>query len=126
LIANRESKILPVLIRPYVPSDSSALAQCHNAAFSEEQMTSEAFAQLLEEISVNQGQGWVIEESGLPLGYALATPVPGLDRILDLRGCIDPARHRQGYGRCSKNSDEVVGARFLMRSTRWTIRRPGF
>jgi mycothiol synthase len=81
-----------------VPSDSSALAQCHNAAFSEEQMTSEAFAQLLEEISVNQGQGWVIEESGLPLGYALATPVPGLDRILDLRGCIDPARHRQGYG----------------------------
>ena len=61
-------------------------------------MTPEAFAQLLEEISVNQGQGWVIEESDLPVGYALATPVPGLDGIFDLRGCIDPARHRQGYG----------------------------
>jgi mycothiol synthase len=87
-----------VLIRPFLPSDSITLAQCRNVAFPAEQLTPKAFEHLLESVHDFQGQSWVIEANGHPVGYATATPVPGLDNVFDLQGCIDPARRRRGLG----------------------------
>lgn len=87
-----------MLIRPYSPSDAIPLTRCHNAAFPGERTTPEAFERLLEEMLDSLDHSWVLEVQGKPVGYALATAVPGLDNIYELRGCIDPAERRQGYG----------------------------
>ncbi len=87
-----------MLIRPYSHFDATTLARCHNAAFPGERTTPEAFGRLLENRAAFDDHCWVLEANGKAVGYALATAVPGLDKIYQLRGCIDPAARRQGYG----------------------------
>ena len=60
----------------------------------------------------SRGYCLVAEANGKPAGYALATPVPGLDSVYDLQGCIDPARQRLGYGgRLLEHLIEELGQR---------------
>jgi mycothiol synthase len=82
----------------YHPQDAAVLAQIHNRAFPGNQMRPSSFSRHLNDILTIQGQVWTVSDEHGLVGYAYVTPVPGLVGVLDLQGCIDPAKQRQGYG----------------------------
>lgn len=85
-------------VRPYRPENAAELVQIHNRAFPADQMRPLSFARYLNDVLNIEGQVWTISaEQGL-VGYGYVTPVPGLEDVFDLQGCIDPAQRRQGFG----------------------------
>jgi mycothiol synthase len=61
-------------------------------------MRPSSFSRHLNDILTVDGQAWSILADGELAGYAYFTPVPGIENVLDLQGCIDPKRRRQGIG----------------------------
>jgi mycothiol synthase len=81
-------------IRPFQPADATTLAPIYNQLYPEKVTTPAAFQRHLNRL----GHAWVIEQSGQVQGYAAVQPVPGLEGVVELQGCIAPAVQRQGLG----------------------------
>ncbi len=59
-----------------------------------------SFARQVARWEQNHGRFWVVvDESGIAVGYAILTPVPGLSRLAELVGGVVAGKRRQGYGR---------------------------
>lgn len=91
-------------VQPYRPEDAAALVQIHNQSFPADSMRPSSFSRYLDDILKVQGQVWTISDEHSLVGYAFVAPVPGLEAVLDLQGCIDPARRRRGFGRYLLNT----------------------
>lgn len=87
------------MIRSYDPADASRLFAIHSEAFSGRQATAEALDGRLRHLVDSGGCAWVLQEEQDLVGYAVVSPLPGLDRVMTLEGFIDPARRRRGFGR---------------------------
>lgn len=85
-------------VRPYRPEDAAALVQIHNNSFPAEQMRPVSFSRYIKDILNVEGQVWIITEEDTLAGYAYVSPVPALDNVFDLQGCIAPEKRRRGYG----------------------------
>lgn len=85
-------------IRAYRPEDAAALVQIHNNSYPANQMRPNAFSRYFNDLHKAGGKGWTILENREPVGYACIAPVPGLEGVLDLQGCIIPTRRRRGLG----------------------------
>ncbi|MFZ0547216.1 MAG: GNAT family N-acetyltransferase [Candidatus Promineifilaceae bacterium] len=85
-------------VQPYHPKDGDALAWIHNKSFPAERIRPHTFFRYLAEVIDVQGQVWTISDESGPVGYGCVTPVPGLEAIFHLQGCIDPDKRRQGFG----------------------------
>jgi ribosomal protein S18 acetylase RimI-like enzyme len=86
-----------LMIRPYIDEDAPQLAAIHNRVYPENSCSSDGFREIVEGTRVGGGLAWVVAESALS-GYAMITPVPGLQGVGDLAGCIAPKRQRCGLG----------------------------
>jgi mycothiol synthase len=84
--------------QPYQPQDTAVLAQIHNQVFPGNQVRPSSFSRHLNDILTVRGQVWTVSDEHGLVGYAYVTPVPGLEGVLDLQGCTDPAKQRQGFG----------------------------
>mgnify|MGYP001819715316 FL=1 len=85
------------MIHPYCDEDAILLAPIHTAVFPHNPLSPRAFGSYVSTMLAYGAKAWVAAED-VPLGYALAVPVPGLPHIVDLKGCIAPAWQRQGFG----------------------------
>jgi mycothiol synthase len=85
-------------VQPYRPEDAAALVQIHNKAFPGDQMRPLSFSRYLNHVIKVEGQVWTVSDGQGLVGYGYVTPVPGLEDVFDLQGCIDPAKRRQGFG----------------------------
>ncbi len=88
------------IVRPYRPEDTAALVQIHNKSYPGNQLRlrPNSFSRYLDDILSVGGKVWTVSDSNNPVGYANVAPVPGLEAVLDLQGCIDPNKRRQGFG----------------------------
>jgi ribosomal protein S18 acetylase RimI-like enzyme len=85
------------MIRAYVDQDAPLLAAIHNRVFPNKVYGPDGFRELVQGTLAGGGLAWVV--AGFQLsGYALLTPVPGLNGVGDLTGCITPERRRIGLG----------------------------
>ncbi|NCF66156.1 MAG: GNAT family N-acetyltransferase [Chloroflexi bacterium] len=85
------------MIRPYVAEDARRLAALHNRVFTDRGTTLDGFREWVEGTLDSGGLVWVVAEPQL-IGFALIRPVPGLQGVGDLTGCIVPERQRKGLG----------------------------
>lgn len=86
------------IVRPYHSADALDLSQIHSAVFFLDELQPEAFDRRMTKIFRRGGRVWVISAAEKIAGYALADPVPGLDGLYELDGCIAPPLRRQGLG----------------------------
>jgi ribosomal protein S18 acetylase RimI-like enzyme len=86
-----------VMIRPYSDEDTPQLAAIHNRVYPEMVYSAESFRELMAGTLDSGGLAWIISEPVLS-GYAMVTPVPGLQGVGELVGCIAPERRRRGLG----------------------------
>jgi ribosomal protein S18 acetylase RimI-like enzyme len=86
-----------LMIRPYSDEDAPQLAAIHNRVYPEYSYSPDGIRELMEGTLAGGGLVWVVAESVLG-GYAMITPVPGLQGVGDLAGCIVPERQRCGLG----------------------------
>lgn len=77
---------MDVDVRAYAVGDAEALDHLHSAAHH------------LREAAQQDGYGWVAWMGEKPVGYLSATPVPGLDGVVDLYAYVAPALRRRGIG----------------------------
>lgn len=77
---------MDVDVRPYAPAGDGALASLRSAR------------RHLGEALQQGGHGWVAWMGEKPVGYLSATPVPGLDGVVDLYAYVVPALRRRGIG----------------------------
>lgn len=61
-------------------------------------MRPKSFSAYLKAVISVDGRIWTISDEKGFVGYAYVAPIPGLEAVLDLQGCIDPDRQRQGFG----------------------------
>lgn len=87
------------LVSPYKRQDAGTLAAIYNRAFPAKKLGALLFSHHLEAIDGNDGRIWTIRENRTLVGYGQISPVPGLEGVFDLQGCIDPDRQRHGFGR---------------------------
>ena len=85
------------MIRSYSNKDAAQLAAVHNRVFGEKIYSPHGFRELMVATLAGGGLAWVVGEPAL-CGYAMITPVPGLQGVGDLAGCIAPERQRRGLG----------------------------
>jgi len=85
------------MIRAYGDQDAAQLAAIYNRVYGAKAVSPEGFRELVAGTLDAGGLVWVIGNSRLS-GYAMVTPVPGLDGVGDLAGCIAPERQRCGLG----------------------------
>lgn len=85
-------------VRPYQPEDAAGLVKIHNASYPANQMQPFSFGRYLNDALDIGGKIWVISEANNLVGFAFVVPVSGLAGVLDLQGCIEPSKRRQGYG----------------------------
>ena len=85
-------------VRAYKKQDAPALARIHDAVYRDGSSLSGQLRRRMATLLQSGGEIWVILIGGLLVGYASLRPVPGLDGIYDLQGCIVPERQRQGFG----------------------------
>lgn len=85
-------------VRPYEQKDVPELARIHNSIYRDDVVLSDRFRARLAVIQKSAGSIWTILLDRKPVGYASVRPVPGLDGIYDLQGCIDPQHQRRGLG----------------------------
>jgi mycothiol synthase len=57
-----------------------------------------AFSRYLKDVYKARGKAWTVSDISGLVGYGFVAPVPGLESILDLQGCIVPNKRRKGYG----------------------------
>lgn len=86
-----------LMIRPYIDEDAPQLAAIHNRVYPENDYSPDGIREHMEGTLAGGGLAWVVAESALS-GYAMITPVPGLQGVGDLAGCIVPERQRCGLG----------------------------
>lgn len=75
---------MDVDVRPYTANDAEALAHLRSAL------------RHLREAVQQGGHGWLAWMGEKPVGYLSATPVPGLDGVVDLYAYVTPALRRRG------------------------------
>ena len=85
------------MIRSYVDEDAPQLAAIHNRVYPENVYSPDGFRELVGETLASGGLASVVGDSVLS-GYAMITPVPGLQGVGDLAVCIAPERQRCGLG----------------------------
>lgn len=85
-------------VRPFQSEDAADLVQIHNKSFPGNQMRPNSFARYLNDVFSVGGWAWTISDGQGLVGYAYVAPVPALESVLDLQGCIDPAKRRRGFG----------------------------
>lgn len=85
------------MIRLYVPADAPKLAAIHNRVYPDEHYSVLGFNEYVEGIRSLGGFFWVITNP-VPAGYGSIAPVPGLQGISELAGCIAPEQQRKGLG----------------------------
>ena len=85
------------MIRSYADEDAPQLAAIHNRVYPENVYSPDGFRELVEGTITGGGLAWVVGDSVLS-GYGMITPVPGLQGVGDLAGCIAPERQRCGLG----------------------------
>ena len=85
------------MIRSYADEDAPQLAAIHNGIYPENVYSPDGFREFVEGTLAGGGLVWVVGDSVLS-GYAVITPVPGLQGVGDLAGCIAPERQRCGLG----------------------------
>jgi len=85
------------MIRPYSDEDTLQLAAIHNRVYPEKVYSLDDFDELVAGTLDSGGLAWIISEPLLS-GYAMVTPVPGLQGVGELAGCIAPEQQRRGLG----------------------------
>jgi mycothiol synthase len=85
-------------VRPYEQEDAPDLAYIHNSIFRDDVVLGDRFRARMAAIQKSGGSIWTILVERKPVGYASVRPVPGLEGIVDLQGCIDPRHQRKGLG----------------------------
>lgn len=75
-------------VRPYRPEDLDAAGRIERGSY-----------YYLEEVRARGGLALLLCQGQQMVGYAAATPLPGLPHHYDLQLCIAQNRRRQGYGR---------------------------
>ena len=91
-------KIVKV-VQPYQPEEIAPLVEIHNRAYPVNKVGQVFLSHHLNNVIKYAGQVWTIKDNNELIGYGYVTPVPGLTAVLDLQGCIDPDKQRQGFGR---------------------------
>lgn len=77
---------MDVNVRPYTANETDALAHLRSAPHH------------LREAAQQGGHGWLAWMGEKTVGYLSATPVPGLDGVVDLHAYVAPALRRRGIG----------------------------
>lgn len=83
-------------LRVYEHGDAPELARIHNEIYQDGVVFSGRFRRKMAAILKSGGRIWTAVLDRKPVGYASIQPVPGLDGIVDLQGCIDSRHQRQG------------------------------
>jgi GNAT superfamily N-acetyltransferase len=85
-------------VRPYRRRDRHALSQLLNEATNQEgEWSARRLDEHLDGVLARDGRIWTLFKGELLLGYALINPIPGLDTLYDLQGCIVAQARRQGH-----------------------------
>ncbi|MFQ5399393.1 MAG: GNAT family N-acetyltransferase [Anaerolineae bacterium] len=74
------------------------LASLARGLYPERPGTAERLRWRLAAVPQENGHGWVLAEGSVAVGYAVVSPVPGLDGVVSLEGGIHPEHRQQGLG----------------------------
>ena len=83
-------------VRPYQRSDRHALSQMLNETADQREWSARRLDEHLAGVLARDGRIWTLVKGDLLAGYALINPIPGLDTLYDLQGCIAAKARRQG------------------------------
>jgi len=84
-------------VRPYQHRDRHALSQLLNEAADQGEWPVRRLDENLDGVLARDGRIWTLFKDELLLGFALIDPIPGLDTLYDLQGCIVAQARRQGH-----------------------------
>jgi mycothiol synthase len=90
-------------VQPYHPDNLKALVKIHNHAYPANQVGPVFLSRHFDNVIKYGGQIWTIQDGKRLVGYAYVTPIPGLEGVFDLQGCVEPGNRRQGFGRSLLN-----------------------
>lgn len=85
------------MMRLFHADDSHDVAAVHNAVFPKDFFSPSEFAHYVFGMRVFGGQVWVLNDDFV-CGYASVSPIPGLQGVAEIDGCIAPKMQRKGLG----------------------------
>lgn len=85
-------------ISRYKASDAAALAAIYIRIYPDHPRRSAGFQRRLQQLLEAGGRAWVLRKQGTVVAFASISPVPGLDRVWEGQGFVDPKRQREGLG----------------------------
>jgi mycothiol synthase len=85
-------------IRSYQAADADALSAIYNDAYPDNRHSSRLFHGRMRHLLANEGFVRVLLVNGEPAGFAAASPVPGLQRVMSLELVVHGTKRRQGLG----------------------------